>query len=61
MLVNSCLEEMERIGVKRSSKSSASGTQEDERHEVNKVKREVMMMNAVEDSKRYNVAVMRKR
>ena len=53
-LVNSCIREVDRIGVRGGGKSCAARSQEQRRHAVG-------MKIAVKDSKSGNTAAMRKR
>ena len=52
---------MDRIGVRRRSKSCTARSQEQERHAVSEIRRTVSMKIAVKVSKRGNIAAMRKR
>jgi len=56
ILVNSCIIEMDRIGVRINKKSCAAGPRKEGRHAVSKFKRAVSMKTTVEDSKRCNTA-----
>ena len=49
MLVNSCISEVDRIGMRKSRKSCAAWPREGGRHAVSKFKRAVTMKIAVED------------
>jgi len=61
ILVNSCISEVDRIGVRVSRKSCALRPQEGRRHAVSKFRRTVSMKITVEDSQRCNIAVERER
>ena len=61
ILVNSCIREVDRIGVTGRSNSCAARPREQGRHAVNKIRRAVSMEIAVKDSKGGNIAAMRKR
>ena len=61
ILVNSCIREVDRIGVRGRGKSCAARPQEQRRHAVSKIRGAVSMKIAVKDSKRGNIAAMRKR
>ena len=52
---------MDRIGVRGRSKSCAARMREQGRHAVSKIRRAVSMEVAVKESKRGNIAAMRKR
>ena len=53
---------MDRIGVRERRKSCAAARPQGEvRHAVSKINRAVRMKIAIEDSKRCNIAVVRKR
>ena len=56
MLVNSCIRELDRIGVRASSKSCAARPTERGRHAVSKFRRTVSMKIAIEDRERSNIA-----
>ena len=60
MLVNSCIREVDRIGVRGRGKSCAARPREQGRHAVSKIRRAVSMKKAVKESKRGNIAAMRK-
>ena len=60
VLVNSCIREVNRIGVRGRGKYCATRPQEEGSHAVSMIKRVVSMKIAVEN-KRGNVAAMRKR
>ena len=61
MLVNSCIREVDRIGVRGRGKSCAARTREQGGQSVSKIRRAVSMKIAVKESKRGNIAAMRKR
>ena len=61
ILVNSCIRDLDRIGVRERGKSSAARPKKEGRHAVSKIRRAVSMKIAVENSERCNVAAMRKR
>ena len=61
ILVNSCIREVHRIGVRGRSKSCAARPQEQGRHAISEIRRAVSMEVAVKDRKRGNIAAMRKR
>lgn len=50
ILVNSCVREVDRIGVRERRKSCAARPWEEGRHAVSKIRRAVGMKIAVEDS-----------
>ena len=52
---------MDRIGVRERRKSCAARPKKEGRHAVSKIRRAVSMKTAVENSKRCNIAAMRKR
>ena len=54
-MVNSCVRELDRIGVKGRRKSCEARPQEGRRHAVSKIDRAVCMEMAIEDSKRCNI------
>ena len=56
MLVNSCISEVDRIGMRKSRKSCAARPQEGGRHAVSKFRRAVTMKIAIENRKRSNIA-----
>ena len=60
ILVNSCIREVDRIGVRGRSKSCAARPREQGRHAVSEIRRAVSMEVVIE-SKRGNIAAMRKR
>ena len=51
---------MDRIGVRERSKSCAARPREQRRHAVSEIRRAVSMKIAVKESKRGNIAAMRK-
>ena len=61
ILVNSCIKEVDRIGMRVSRKLCAVRARERVRHAISKFKRAVNMKIIVEDSKRYNIAAVCKR
>ena len=60
-LVNSCITEVDRIGVRGRGKSCAARPLKQGRYAVSKIRRAVSMKIAVKESKRGNIAAMRKR
>ena len=56
MLVNSCIRELDRKGVRVSRKSGAARPPERGRHAVSKFRRAVTMKITIEDRKRSNIA-----
>ena len=52
---------MDRVGVRGRSKSCAASPREQGRHAVSEIRRAVNMKIAVKESKRSNIAAMRKR
>ena len=61
ILVNSCIKEMNKIGMTKKKKSCASMLQKEERYAISKIKRTVGMKIMVEDSRRCNIPAVRKR
>ena len=61
ILVNSCIREVDRIGVRGKGKSCAARPWEQGRHAVSKIRRAVIMKIAVKESMGGNIAAMRKR
>ena len=61
ILVYSCIREVDRIGVRGRGKSCAARPREHGRHAVRKIRGAVSMKIAVKESKRGNIAAMRKR
>ena len=61
ILVKSGNREVDRIGVRGRGKSCAARLWEQGRHAVSKIRRAVSMKITVKDSKRGNIAAMRKR
>ena len=61
ILVNSCIREVDRIGVRGRSKSCTARPREQGRHAVSEIRRAVSMEVAVKESQRGNIASMRKR
>ena len=61
ILLNSCIREMDRIGMRVSRKSCATRPREGRRHAVSKFRRTVSMKIAVQDSNRCNIAAECKR
>ena len=57
MLVNSCISEVDRIGMREGRKSCAARPREWGRHAVSKFTRAVTMKSAIDDKKRSNNAV----
>ena len=60
-LVNSCITEVDRIGVRGRGKSCAARPREQGRYAVSEIRRAVSMKIAVKESKRGNIAAMRQR
>lgn len=52
---------VDRIGISERRMFCATGSREGVRHEVSKIIRDVGMKTVVEDSKKCNIAVMRKK
>ena len=61
ILVNSCISEVNRIGVRGRGKSCVARPREQGRHAVSEIRRAVSMKIAVKESKRGNIAAMRKK
>ena len=61
ILVDFCIWEVDRIGMRVSRKSCSVRPREGERHAVNKFRRAVSMKITVEDNKRCNIAAVRKK
>ena len=61
MLVNSCIRELDRKGVRVSRKSGAARPPEGGRHAVSKFRRAVTMKITIENRKRSNTAADFKR
>ena len=61
MLFKSCIREVDRIGVRGRVRSCATRPREQGRHAASKIRRVVSMKIPVKESKRGNIAVMRKR
>ena len=61
ILVDSCIRELDRIGMGVSRKSGAAGPPEGGRHAVSKFRRAVRVKIAIKDSKRSNIASKRDR
>ena len=61
VLVNSCIRKVDRIGLRGRSKSCAVRPREQGRLAVSEIRRAVSMEVAVKESKRGNIAAMRKR
>ena len=59
ILVDSCVREMDKIGMRMSRMSGVAGPPEEERHAVSKFRRAVRMKIAIKDSKRTNIATKR--
>ena len=57
-MVNFCIREVDRIGIK--GRSCAARPREQERHVVSKIREAVSIKIAVKDSKRDNIVPMRK-
>ena len=57
VLVNSCIRELDRVGVKGRKKFCAARPQEEGRHAVSKINRAVSIKIAIEDSTRCNIPV----
>ena len=60
MLVNSCIREVDRIGVRGRGRSCAVRPREQGGHAVIKIRRAVSMKIAVKESKRGNIAAMKR-
>ena len=58
--INSCSREVDRIGVRGRSKSCVARPREQGRHSVSEIRRAVSMEVTVKESKRSNIAAMRK-
>ena len=61
ILVNSCIREVDRMGVRGRSKSCARRLREQGKHAVSEIRRAVSMKIVVKESKRCNIVAMRKR
>ena len=61
ILVNSCIREVDRVGVRGRSKSCAARLREQGRHAVSNIRRSVSMKIALKGSMRGNITAMRKR
>ena len=61
MLVNSCISEVDRIGVRESRESRVARPREGGRHAVSKFRRAVTMKIAVKDRQRCNITTVFKR
>ena len=61
VVVNTCVRELDRIGVRGRRKSCAAGRQEGERHAVNEINRAVSMKIATKERKRCNIQAKRER
>ncbi len=61
MLVDSCIRDLDRIGVSVIRKSSTAGPQEEGRFAVSKFRRAVCMKKAVKDRKGCNITAETKR
>ena len=61
ILVDSCIRELDRIGMRMSRMSGAAGPPEEGRHAVSKFRRAVRVKIAIKDSKRTNIASKRNR
>jgi len=56
ILVNSCIIEVDRVGVRVIKQSCAARSRDGERHAVSSFGRKVAMKIAIEDKKRENIA-----
>ena len=61
ILVNSCIREVDRIGVRGRGKSCVERPREQGRHAISKIRTAVSMKIAVKESNRGNIAALRKR
>ena len=61
MLVNSCIREVDIIGVRGRSKSCERRPREQGKHVISKIRRAVSMKIELKESKRGNIAGMSKR
>ena len=61
MLVDSCIRDLDSIGVRKGRKSCAARPREEWRHAVSKFRRAVSMKITIEDRKRCNIAADVKR
>ena len=61
MLVNSCIRDLDSIGVSEGRKSCAARPREERRHAVSKFRRAVSMKITIEDRKGCNIAADFKR
>ncbi len=58
MLVNSCISEVDRVGMREHRKSCAARPRKEGRHAVSKFRRAVTMKTTVEDRQRSNIATV---
>ena len=61
ILVNSCIRDLDRIGVRERGKSSAARPKKGGKHAVSKIRKAVSMKITVEYSKRANITAKRER
>ena len=61
ILVYSCIREVDRVGLRGRGKSCAARPREQGRHAVIEIRRAVSMVVGVRESKKSNIAAMRKR
>ena len=61
VLVNSCISELDRIGMRGRRKPCAARVGEEGRHAVSKISRTVTMKIAIKYRKRCNISAVRKR
>ena len=61
VLINYCIREIDRIGVRGRRKPCAARLNEEGRHAVSKINRTISMKIMIEDGKRFNILAVRER
>ena len=55
VLVDSCVDELDRVGVRERNKSCTLRAKEEGKYTASNIKREVTMKISIEDCKKYNI------